>query len=174
MQTSKRVLVIGLDGATWDVLEPWIRDGTLPNLARIRGSGSWGPLISSVPPITAAAWSTFMTGKRPGKHGVYHFVNLFDDDDAGLGMPGADRTRGAADGITGDDSGAATRAGSYGADAAGTPAIVVRSRGAPGAQLLVGLRSNRLSSSTRRGGLPLVPASRLTSSSGWSEPGLKS
>jgi predicted AlkP superfamily phosphohydrolase/phosphomutase len=81
METRDRVLVIGLDGATWDVLDPWIRDGTLPYLARLRERGSWGPLQSSVPPITAAAWSTFMTGKRPGKHGVYHFVNLFDDDD---------------------------------------------------------------------------------------------
>jgi predicted AlkP superfamily phosphohydrolase/phosphomutase len=82
MQTRDRVLVIGLDGATWDVLDPWMRDGTLPHLARLRESGSWGSLRSSVPPITAAAWSTFMTGKRPGKHGVYHFVNLFDDDSA--------------------------------------------------------------------------------------------
>jgi predicted AlkP superfamily phosphohydrolase/phosphomutase len=80
MQTRDRVLVIGLDGATWDVLDPWMRDGTLPHLARLRESGSWGSLRSSVPPITAAAWSTFMTGKRPGKHGVYHFVNLFDGD----------------------------------------------------------------------------------------------
>lgn len=80
MQPAKRVLVIGLDGATWDVLDPWIKDGTLPHLARLRRNGSWGPLISSIPPITAAAWSTFMTGKRPGKHGVYHFVKLFDDD----------------------------------------------------------------------------------------------
>src|SRR5688572_29584029 len=92
---------------------------------------------------------------------------LFDDDDAGLGMPGDDRTRDAADGITGDDSGAATLDGSYGTDDAGTPARVIRSRGAPGAPLLVGLRSNRLSSSTRRGGLPLVPASRLAASSSW-------
>lgn len=86
MQTAKRVLIIGLDGATWDVLDPWIRDGTLPNLARLRQSGSWGPLASSIPPITAAAWSTFMTGKRPGKHGVYHFVKLFEDG-AGDGAP---------------------------------------------------------------------------------------
>ncbi|HEX6292684.1 MAG TPA: alkaline phosphatase family protein [Herpetosiphonaceae bacterium] len=80
MQTPNRVLIIGLDGATWDVLDPWMRDGTLPNLARLRQQGSWGALHSSIPPITAAAWSTFMTGKRPGKHGVYHFVKLFDDD----------------------------------------------------------------------------------------------
>lgn len=87
MQPVKRVMIIGLDGATWDVLDPWMRDGTLPHLAGLRARGSWGPLQSSIPPITAAAWSTFMTGKRPGKHGVYHFVKLFDGDDAGEGPP---------------------------------------------------------------------------------------
>jgi predicted AlkP superfamily phosphohydrolase/phosphomutase len=87
MQTSKRVLLIGLDGATWDVLDPWIRTGALPHLARLRQNGSWGPLLSSIPPITAAAWSTFMTGKRPGKHGVYHFIKMFDDEDPADGEP---------------------------------------------------------------------------------------
>jgi predicted AlkP superfamily phosphohydrolase/phosphomutase len=77
MGKSKRVMVIGLDGATWDILDRWIGDRTLPNLAKLRSQGSWGILRSSIPPITAAAWSTFMTGKRPSKHGVYHFVDLF-------------------------------------------------------------------------------------------------
>ena len=73
-------MIIGLDGATWTVIDPWIKDGTLPHLARLRQEGSWGNLRSTIPPITAAAWSTFMTGKRPGKHGVFHFIKLFDDD----------------------------------------------------------------------------------------------
>lgn len=77
---SNRVLIIGLDGATWDVLDPWIKDGTLPNLAKLRQSGSWGSLFSTIPPLTAPAWSTFVTGKRPGKHGVFHFIKLFDED----------------------------------------------------------------------------------------------
>jgi predicted AlkP superfamily phosphohydrolase/phosphomutase len=80
-------MIIGLDGATWDVLEPWIQDGTLPHLARLRRNGSWGVLQSSIPPITAAAWSTFMTGKRPGKHGVYHFIKLFEENDDRQQLP---------------------------------------------------------------------------------------
>lgn len=80
MQKSNRVLIIGLDGATWDVLGPWINDGSLPNLARLCQSGRWGVLRSTIPPLTAAAWSTFMTGKGPGKHGVFHFVKLFDNN----------------------------------------------------------------------------------------------
>jgi len=87
MENSNRVLIIGLDGATWDVLNPWLNDGSLPNLARLRQSGSWGVLRSTIPPVTAPAWSTFMTGKGPGKHGVFHFVSLFDEDKAGTGKP---------------------------------------------------------------------------------------
>lgn len=73
-----RVLIIGLDGATWTVLSPWIEDGSLPNLARLRAEGSWGELMSTIPPLTAPAWSTFLTGKNPGKHGVFHFIPLDD------------------------------------------------------------------------------------------------
>lgn len=80
MPNANRVMIIGLDGATWTVIDPWIKDGTLPNLARLRQAGSWGNLLSTIPPITAAAWSTFMTGKKPGKHGVFHFVKLFEDN----------------------------------------------------------------------------------------------
>lgn len=81
MQKSNRVLIIGLDGATWDVLDPWINDGSLPHLARLRQSGSWGVLLSTIPPLTAPAWSTFMTGKRPGKHGMFHFIDMFGEDE---------------------------------------------------------------------------------------------
>jgi len=80
--SETRVLVIGLDGATWSVLDPWIRDGTLAHLGRLRDRGTWGPLRSTFPPITPAAWGTFMTGKRPGKHGVFHFVPLFESSGA--------------------------------------------------------------------------------------------
>lgn len=85
MGKSKRVMVIGLDGATWDVLDRWMADRTLPNLAKLRSQGSWGVLRSTIPPITAPAWSTFMTGKRPSKHGVYHFVDLFGSNEEDRG-----------------------------------------------------------------------------------------
>lgn len=80
-QELGRILIIGLDGATWDVIDPWIDEGILPNLAMLRQTGCWGKLISTIPPISAAAWSTFMTGKRPGKHGVFHFIDLFGEDE---------------------------------------------------------------------------------------------
>ena len=68
-----RLLVIGLDGATFDVLSPLMQDGTMPNLAALVRRGCWGKLASTIPPFTAAAWSTFITGANPGQHGVLSF-----------------------------------------------------------------------------------------------------
>jgi predicted AlkP superfamily phosphohydrolase/phosphomutase len=69
-----KVMVLGLDGATWDVLEPLIQSGLLPNLARLREQGSSGVLNSVFPPLSPVAWTGVMTGKNSGKHGVFEFV----------------------------------------------------------------------------------------------------
>lgn len=69
-----RVLVIALDGATFDILTPWLDGGQLPNLAKLRDTGAQAQLMTTYPPITAAAWNSFMTGKNPGKHGVFEFL----------------------------------------------------------------------------------------------------
>ena len=78
MHTQGKVLIVGLDGATWTVLTPWLEDGSLPNLRRLCQAGCWGELLSTIPPLSAPAWSTFATGKNPGKHGVFHFVRPSD------------------------------------------------------------------------------------------------
>jgi predicted AlkP superfamily phosphohydrolase/phosphomutase len=75
MNRSK-VLVIGLDGGTFTVLEPFAREGLIPNLARLMETGARGVLRSTVPPISAPAWATFQTGKNPGKHGLFNFFDL--------------------------------------------------------------------------------------------------
>jgi len=69
-----KVLVIGLDGATWDLFAPWMDEGLLPNLAYARRHGVWGELQSTTPPVTAPAWITFQTGVNPGKHGFFDFT----------------------------------------------------------------------------------------------------
>lgn len=71
----RKVLVIGLDGATFDLLAPWIEMGRLPTLARLIEEGVSGALESTSPPISSAAWVSFATGKNPGKHGVVDFVH---------------------------------------------------------------------------------------------------
>jgi len=70
----ERVLIIGLDGATFDVLTPLMQRGRMPNLQALITGGSSGVLESTRPPITPAAWTTFMTGKGPGKHGIIDFL----------------------------------------------------------------------------------------------------
>jgi len=74
MKKVPKVVVIGLDAATWTLIRPWMAEGSMPNLARLMKSGVSGTLESILPPITPPAWTSFMTGKNPGKHGIFHFV----------------------------------------------------------------------------------------------------
>jgi len=76
---TKKLLVIGLDGASFNVLDPLIEKGYLPNLAKLIEGGARADLVTTFPPITAVAWSSFMTGKNPGKHGIFEFVRLDHD-----------------------------------------------------------------------------------------------
>ena len=68
-----RLLIIGLDGATYRVLDPLLEEGALPHLKSIMERGTRGLLRSTIPTNSAAAWVSFMTGKNPGKHGVFEF-----------------------------------------------------------------------------------------------------
>jgi len=69
-----RVLVIGIDGGTFDLIRPWADAGDLPHLARLMDEGVHGLLESTLPPVTSPAWPTFATGMNPGKHGVFDFI----------------------------------------------------------------------------------------------------
>jgi predicted AlkP superfamily phosphohydrolase/phosphomutase len=69
-----KFLIIGLDGATFDLIKPWAAAGKLPTLAKLMQDGVTGDLESTLPPVTSPAWPTFMTGKNPGKHGVFDFI----------------------------------------------------------------------------------------------------
>jgi predicted AlkP superfamily phosphohydrolase/phosphomutase len=69
-----KLLIIGLDGATFDLIKPWAAEGKLPALAKLMQDGVTGELESTLPPVTSPAWPTFMTGKNPGKHGVFDFI----------------------------------------------------------------------------------------------------
>ncbi len=71
---KRRLLIFGIDGGTFQVLEPLLAAGRLPNLARMRAQGAAGTLLSVVPPLTAPAWGTFLTGLNPGRHGVFDFL----------------------------------------------------------------------------------------------------
>lgn len=75
MRTPPRAaLVLGLDGATLDVVRPLARAGRLPNLARWMDEGFARPLASTMPPMSFPAWSTLATGLGPGEHGLFDFT----------------------------------------------------------------------------------------------------
>jgi predicted AlkP superfamily phosphohydrolase/phosphomutase len=73
---KKRVLVIGLDGASFKILNPYVSRGVMPTLSRLMVEGVHAPLLSVIPTLSASAWSSFMTGKNSGKHGVFAFEDL--------------------------------------------------------------------------------------------------
>lgn len=74
MGLARKVLIIGLDGATWTNLRPWIEQGKLPHLGKLVAEGAAGPLTTTIPPVSASAWVSFATGCNPGKHGSFDFV----------------------------------------------------------------------------------------------------
>jgi predicted AlkP superfamily phosphohydrolase/phosphomutase len=79
MKKDPKVIIIGLDAATWTLIRPWIAEGSMPNLAKLMKAGVSGTLRSILPPITPPAWTSFMTGKNPGKHGIFHFIETEAD-----------------------------------------------------------------------------------------------
>jgi len=74
---ANRVILLGLDGGTFSLLQPWVEDGLMPNLGRMMTRGVRGDLESTIPATTPPAWSTCVTGKQPGKHGIYDFRESF-------------------------------------------------------------------------------------------------
>jgi predicted AlkP superfamily phosphohydrolase/phosphomutase len=73
MNKSNRIVVIGLDAATFDLIRPWAAEGHLPVLDRLIKSGAHGKLRSVPNANSAPAWTSFATGQNPGKHGIYYF-----------------------------------------------------------------------------------------------------
>ena len=81
---NKKILVIGLDGATWDLIKPLVNEGKMPTFKKLMSEGAYGTLKTTIPPITFPAIPSFMTGKNPGKHGAICFVDLIADRSLGL------------------------------------------------------------------------------------------
>ena len=70
----QRTILIGLDGATFPVLEALIADGHMPRLGAILEGGVRAELLSTPHPLTPPAWTTLMTGRTPGNHGIFDFI----------------------------------------------------------------------------------------------------
>jgi len=68
-----KVLIIGLDGVTWDVLDDAVLSQHMPQLYHLKQSGTQGVLESTVPAVTPAAWTTCTSGCQPFRHGLVNF-----------------------------------------------------------------------------------------------------
>jgi len=73
---GKKVVVLGLDGVPYSLLNRFADDGTMPNVGKLRDEGTLRSMTASIPEVSSTSWSTFMTGVNPGRHGIYGFMEL--------------------------------------------------------------------------------------------------
>ena len=71
---QQKVIVLGFDGVDARYTERWMNEGKLPNLARLRATGTFRPLLPTTPAQTPVSWSTFSTGIDPGRTGIFDFL----------------------------------------------------------------------------------------------------
>ncbi len=75
MPSGRKVIVLGFDGLDFDVTRQLIESGRLPAFGRMAASGGFSSLGTTIPPQSPVAWSTFITGRDPGEHGIFDFVH---------------------------------------------------------------------------------------------------
>lgn len=76
-----KALLIGLDGATFAILDPMVRAGVMPFLGRFMAEGVRSNLRTVIPPLTPPAWTSLMTGRSPGYHGIFDFFQMESAED---------------------------------------------------------------------------------------------
>ena len=72
---KRKVVVIGLDGVPCSFVQEMTERGELPNLKALFSEGSLIRMRSTIPCVSSVAWSSYMTGRNPGKHNIYGFVD---------------------------------------------------------------------------------------------------
>ncbi len=73
-RVDSKLLLFGVDGATWTVIDPLLAQGRLPHLARLIAAGTRAPLATLTPTISPPIWNTIATGVLPPVHGIQSFV----------------------------------------------------------------------------------------------------
>ena len=72
--TGNRILIVGLDGADWQIAQPLIERGLLPNLESLRRRGAWGNIKTLTPVLSPLIWTSIATGVKADRHGVLDFL----------------------------------------------------------------------------------------------------
>jgi predicted AlkP superfamily phosphohydrolase/phosphomutase len=89
-----RVIVLGFDGLEPTLVRKWVGQGKLPAFARLMEEGAFGDLVSVLPPSSASAWTSAVTGVNPGKHGIYGFLNTSGTEPSDVPVFNTSRDRG--------------------------------------------------------------------------------
>ncbi|PIZ19592.1 MAG: hypothetical protein COY50_09140, partial [Deltaproteobacteria bacterium CG_4_10_14_0_8_um_filter_43_12] len=76
MFADKRTIIIGLDGVPYSLVKDLSARGIMPNMSRLIEDGIFRQMESSIPDISPVAWSSIITGKNPGEHGIYGFMDM--------------------------------------------------------------------------------------------------
>ncbi|HVT19113.1 MAG TPA: alkaline phosphatase family protein [Thermoanaerobaculia bacterium] len=88
---GRRVLFVGLDAADWQLLDGYMADGTMPNLAALAGQGASGVLVTIHPPLSPLVWTTMMTGVSPLEHRILDFTRFAPASGAREPIPSCER-----------------------------------------------------------------------------------
>ncbi|MHC4433617.1 MAG: alkaline phosphatase family protein, partial [Planctomycetota bacterium] len=72
-----KTVIIGLDGVPFELVKDFAESGVMPNTASVIADGAFRRMLSSIPEVSSVAWSSMITGKNPGEHGIFGFTDLF-------------------------------------------------------------------------------------------------
>ena len=89
--TGVKILIVGLDGADWQIAEPLIAAGRLPHLQSLRDEGAWGDIKTLTPALSPLLWTSVVTGTTADRHGIVDF--LARDPRTGQKVPVSSRFR---------------------------------------------------------------------------------
>jgi predicted AlkP superfamily phosphohydrolase/phosphomutase len=73
---KNKVVIIGIDGVPYGVMESLSDSGVMPNFKRLRDEGIFTKMRSTIPPVSSISWSSIITGKNPAEHGIYGFMEM--------------------------------------------------------------------------------------------------
>lgn len=73
---ANKTIVVGLDGAHFELIDPWLAGGDLPNIKKIVDIGVKADMLSCLPPVTSPNWKCYSTGMNPGKLGIFWWENI--------------------------------------------------------------------------------------------------
>jgi predicted AlkP superfamily phosphohydrolase/phosphomutase len=93
-QPLGRVIVLGFDGLEPTLVRKWVAEGKLPTFAALMSGGAFGDLITVLPPSSASAWTSAVTGVNPGKHGIYGFLKIEESNVSNAPVFNTSRDRG--------------------------------------------------------------------------------